>query len=74
MNPWPQALYLDDVDVPVAARVRLPPAVRGHRLADDVVQVQTVRFQTSLLLFVEALQIVDRRAGATETATRARAG
>lgn len=52
-------VYLNDIDVPVDARVWLSAVMWRHRLADDVVQVKTVWFQTFLLLLMETLQIVD---------------
>lgn len=60
-------IYLNDIDIPVGTRVWLPTVMWRHRLADDVVQVKTVWFQTLLLLLMETLQIVDCRACPTAT-------
>lgn len=45
--------------------MRLSATVRRQRLADNVVQVEAAWLQPSLLLLVEPLQIVHRRAGPT---------
>lgn len=54
-------MYLNSIDVSVYACVCLSPVVCRHRLADNVVQIQTMGFGSLFLLVMETLQVVDCR-------------
>lgn len=57
---------LKNENVPLRSQVLVSTIVRCPRCAEDVVQVETIRFDSSPLLLMETLQIVDCSTGTSE--------
>ena len=58
-------VYLDNENVPLRSKVLVSTVVRCSRRAEDVVQIETVRFRSSLLLLMKTLQVVDCSTGSS---------